>query len=443
MPTIDDDQFRDAQAQFAHDIDEHSNKVKMLNEEQRAAFDMFAEALECRQPLILNLDAPGGTGQLSVSQSYRSFYTGKTFLLNTMLEHALIKNRRVIAVASSGVAVLLLREGRTAHSAFKVPIPCFEDSTCAIGKQSDWGRILAQVDFVLWDEASLMHRNVFDTVDRMFRDICECDAPFGGKIVCLAGDFRQALPVVPRAGRAGIVESTVQRCSFWKQAKKYHLQQNMRIRDACDNVKDATSFNNWLLALGNGRLPMHKIGQYDDCIALPSELLTSSEEELIAGVFDDFENTEQLQRRAIVCPKNEHCNRINALIAAKRRYVQTKSSYSVDQIVDGDPVLYPVEFLNTLDPSGMPPHVLTLQKGTPVILLRNLQPKRGLCNGTRLIIKSMHDKVLDCEIITGPKAGNREFIPKLWLTPSDTGLNVAFKRYQFPVRVSYAMTINK
>ena len=118
-------------------------------------------------------------------------------------------------------------------------------------------------------------------------------------------------------------------------------------------------------------------------------------------------------------------------------------SYSADEIVDGDPILFPVELLNKLDASGMPPHVLTLQKGTPVILLRNLQPKHGLCNGTRLIVRSITDKVLDCEILSGPKAGNREFIPKVWLTPSDTGLNIAFKRYQFPVRVSYAMTINK
>ena len=82
-------------------------------------------------------------------------------------------------------------------------------------------------------------------------------------------------------------------------------------------------------------------------------------------------------------------------------------------------------------------------QGTPVILLRNLQPKRGLCNGTRLIVRSIAANVLDCEFLSGPRAGHREFIPKLWLTPSDTGLDIKFRRHQFPVRVSYAMTINK
>ena len=360
-----------------------------------------------------------------------------------MLEHALLKDRHVVAVASSGVAALLLRNGQTAHSMFKVPIPCFENSSCSVSKQTDYGRALAKVDFILWDEASLMHRYAFEAVDRTFRDLCEIDEPFGGKIVCFAGDFRQALPVVPRAGRGGIVASTVQRCSFWRQTKTFHLDENMRIRAASDNLQAARAFENWLLALGDGRLPTHKIGRYDDCVALPSELIVASEEELIDAVFDNLDDTEQLRRRAIVCPKNQDCDRINSIITTKRRHTKTTYSYSADEIIDADPILFPTEFLNKLEPSGMPPHVLPLQKGTPVILLRNLQPKRGLCNGTRLIVRSIATSVLDCEILTGPRAGAREFVPKLWLTPSDTGLNIAFKRYQFPVRISYAITINK
>jgi len=360
-----------------------------------------------------------------------------------MLEHALLKGHGTIAVASSGVAALLLRGGQTAHSMLKVPIPCFENSTCAISKQSERGQRVAQAHFILWDEASLMHRNVFNAVDRTLEDLCELNEPFGGKVVCLAGDFRQALPVVPKAGRGAIVSSTVQQCGFWKRTERMRLKKNMRIEAMCDSEQDAAAFNEWLLALGDGRLPTHKVGRYDDCIELPPKMIASSEDELINSVFDDVNNVEELRRRAIVCPKNEDCERINALIMAKRQCVEVKQSYSVDEVIDADPIQFPVEFLNRLEPSGMPPHALALQEDAPVILLRNLQPKRGLCNGTRLIVKTIFDKVLDCEILTGPRAGAREFIPKLWLTPSDTGLNIAFKRYQFPVRVSYAMTINK
>ena len=72
MPNLGDEQLEEVLAQFEHDIDanEHYNRVNQLNGEQRAAFDRFVAALEHHQPLILNLDAPGGTGQFSLSHIF-------------------------------------------------------------------------------------------------------------------------------------------------------------------------------------------------------------------------------------------------------------------------------------------------------------------------------------------------------------------------------------
>ena len=60
--------------------------------------------------------------------------------------------------------------------------------------------------------------------------------------------------------------------------------------------------------------------------------------------------------------------------------------HSFDCVVDNPHNYYPEEFLNTLTPNGLPPHVLKLKIGCPVILLRNIDPANRLCNGTRLII---------------------------------------------------------
>jgi len=77
------------------------------------------------------------------------------------------------------------------------------------------------------------------------------------------------------------------------------------------------------------------------------------------------------------------------------------------------------------------------------MLLRNIDQNLGLCNGTRLIITKMGKFVLEAEVISGSNIGEKVFIPRLSLQPSDTRISFKFKRRQFPLSVSFAMTINK
>jgi len=104
---------------------------------------------------------------------------------------------------------------------------------------------------------------------------------------------------------------------------------------------------------------------------------------------------------------------------------------------------YPSEFLNTLEVSGMPSHKLLLKIGAPVILLRNLDPLAGLCNGTRLIVQRFTMRIVEVENITGKGADNVAFIPRIKFISDNNGLLVTFARKQFPLRLAYAMTINK
>ncbi|XP_024010217.1 uncharacterized protein LOC112085255 [Eutrema salsugineum] len=88
-------------------------------------------------------------------------------------------------------------------------------------------------------------------------------------------------------------------------------------------------------------------------------------------------------------------------------------------------------------------HVLKLTAGIPVMLLRNIDPKNALCNGTRLIITRMANYVLEAQIITGSKVGDKVLIPRIFLSHSEMKLPFRMRRKQFPITLDFAMTINK
>lgn len=99
--------------------------------------------------------------------------------------------------------------------------------------------------------------------------------------------------------------------------------------------------------------------------------------------------------------------------------------------------------MNSLDLPGLPPSVLTLCRGALVILLRNIDYERGLCNGTRCLVINISARVLDVLVLTGKSIGKRAFIPRIPLSPSEAMLPVKLIRRQFPVRLAWALTINK
>ncbi|GKC59341.1 ATP-dependent DNA helicase PIF1-like protein [Tanacetum coccineum] len=102
-------------------------------------------------------------------------------------------------------------------------------------------------------------------------------------------------------------------------------------------------------------------------------------------------NDEYLKERAILTPWNDDADAINEFMF-KQLSGKSVTYNSADEVcmASNDNIdqnqLYLIEFLNSLNFPGMPPHELHLKKELPVLLLRNLNPSQGLCNGTRLII---------------------------------------------------------
>ncbi|PIA34321.1 hypothetical protein AQUCO_03800129v1 [Aquilegia coerulea] len=221
------------------------------------------------------------------------------------------KGKIVLAIASSGIASLLLLGGRTAHSRFNIPLNVDEYSTCNITKRTELAKLIQKADLVIWDEATKNHKYVFEVVDKTFRDI------------------------------------------------------------------------------------MH------------------SEDENSEEKYERFE------------------------------YLSADSVSPVSEQIQDQDILYPTEFLNTLQVSGVPNHAIELKVGVPIMLLRNTNPKSGMCNGTRLIVTKLGKSVIGGQIITDSHVGERRTIPRIVITTMSTKWAFILRRRQFPIKLCFAMTINK
>ena len=103
--------------------------------------------------------------------------------------------------------------------------------------------------------------------------------------------------------------------------------------------------------------------------------------------------------RALLTPINDDVEQLNAKIISEFPGDEF-TLHSFDEVEGDTQHLYQQEFLNSISPGGLPPHILRLKKGAPIMLLRNIDPKAGLCNGTRLICRGCFNNVIDAEILT-------------------------------------------
>ncbi|KAG5557451.1 hypothetical protein RHGRI_007629 [Rhododendron griersonianum] len=366
--------------------------VTKLNSDQSKAYDKILQAVKNSDGTCFFVDGPGGTG--------------KSFLYHALLATVRSTKGIALATATSGVTASILPNGRTAHSRFKIPLERDGKITCNVGKQT------------------------------------EVNSLFGGKVVVLGGDFRQVLPVIPKGTKEDCIDASLVRSHIWVSLKKFTLKENMRARTDL-------AFSKYLLRVGNGEEP-HNLN--DEIIIPPSMIISPKEniaavEQLITFVFPDlkryFVDAISMTQSAILAPRNDSVDEINELLINRFPGKECIST-SIDETVNpADQGLY-VDFIHSICPPGMLAHRLVLKENCPVMMLRNLDPSKGLCNGTRLICRKLHKHVIMAEIAVGEHQGDIVFIPRISLQPTDAKLYpVQFTRRQFPMRLCFAMTINK
>jgi len=117
---------------------------------------------------------------------------------------------------------------------------------------------------------------------------------------------------------------------------------------------------------------------------------------------------------------------------------------SFDEVEGDTHNLYQQEFLNSIAQVSIPPPILKVKKGAPLMLLWNIDPRYDLCNGTRFLCRDLFKNMLDVEILTGSNAEKRAFLPRYKLkTNASSGLPFILSRKQFSVTLIFSITINK
>jgi hypothetical protein len=216
--------------------------IESLNDGQFASYNGVIDAYAAHHAKVIFIDGPGGTGKTYI----------ENLILNTVRSYGDI----AFVVASSGIATLLLLEGRTAHSYLKIPITLNRMSFCYIRKQDDLTALIHQTKLILWDEAPMTNKLTFEAMDRTLRDLIDRNEPFGGIVFVMSGDFHQVLPIIPWGSHADIVSASIKKSYLWESIEVFRLSKNMRGDDAVVVRPDLGNhtFVNWLFCLGNNKL---------------------------------------------------------------------------------------------------------------------------------------------------------------------------------------------
>ncbi|XP_046417440.1 uncharacterized protein LOC124178246 [Neodiprion fabricii] len=401
--------------------------VKQLNNDQKIIYTqifdniMDNKSTDRKQEKCFYIDGSGGTG--------------KTFLYNALYYMLKSEKKNVACVAWTGIAAILLPYGTTAHKIFGLPLTLQKEGT--IFTNATMKKKIRSIDVIIWDECSMIPKIAIELIDRTLKDIMEDASPFGGKTIILGGDFRQVLPVVKRGGKQQIIEETIKYSTLWSIFEKLSLKKNMRAKE------DAAKFSEWLLNIGNGEVELF----------VPEKEIQSNN--LIDDLYPRNLPLDELTNRAILAPLNVEVNQLNTEILRRMDgnifesksidYATLQGIDTADAALDEEATLrYPIEYLNGLTPSGLPPHNLQLKVEAIVMSLRNLSISDGLCNGTRLVVREMHSRILIGELLIGERKGQIVEIPRIKLdTRGDTDMPFILHRRQFPVRLAFAITINK
>ncbi|XP_057745360.1 uncharacterized protein LOC130963244 [Arachis stenosperma] len=238
---------------------------------QRYAFDKIVTVVYCDEGGFFFVYGHGGTG--------------KTFLWNLMSVEIHSRGDIVLNVTSSGIASLLLPNGRTAHSRFKISLNITEDSECNIKPGSPQAMLLLKAKLIIWDEAPMVSRYCYEALDKCLGDIMKC-----------------------------------------AQTNKKH---GFSIGTTASDQDETEQFGEWLLKVGDGLIGDNMDGESEIClpgdIVIPS--LDQAFDELVhfsyPNTLENMSSKDFFKARTILAPILDIVEEVGVLVMLPRNIDQS------------------------------------------------------------------------------------------------------------------------
>lgn len=334
--------------------------------------------------------------------------TGKSLVLREFVEQT---SKKVVVCAPTGLAAAHV-DGVTIHSLFRLPL---DDHFIGYSPfpHDETDKVLAQVDAIVVDEASMVRADMLDAMDarlRLARE--EPSRPFGDTQMILIGDLLQLPPVVTPVSRRPIQE---------RYASEYFFD-----ADVCQSAEFTTLALTEVIRQSDpafiAALKRARIGQIH-----PQDLALLNRN-VIAGSADADHPTPVLATKNVTV--KEHNERgLDALPGKPRTYVREWRGKD-----DASP------------PQDAPcERRIELKVGCPVLFTRN-DPELGVSNGTTGVVTEVNED----EVVVDTKHGLLDVEPIKWPVheyvyseSSGVELRDLGEFLQLPLRLGFAMTVHR
>lgn len=357
----------------------------ILKNKQKKAYELL-----CKGENVF-LTGPAGTGKTSVIK---------------MFMNAQSQYREIVITSTTGTSALLLG-GTTLHSYLGIgygngSVESLVEKICG------WGWLRKRwisLDCLIIDEISMLSPDLFDKLEEIARQIRHNEEPFGGIQIVLSGDFLQ-LPCVG-------VNSFCFESKSWNKCVKHTICLDEIIRQ---------NDSQFQILLNNVRV---------------GNITPEVKDMLNSRINIELKNSYGIKPTKIYATNN-NVDRVNdeeldSLAIDGRQFFE----YNMDIVVYSG-VNNRIAAIEKFKKYCTAPETLQLCIDSQVMLLKNLDLKRGLANGSRGVVTSFSGEMPVVKFLNG-----EELVIDYNIWEVEENNKKILKARQIPLKVAYAITIHK